>query len=219
MVEGCISLAHARGLCNRHYLKWRKGAQINALSDGRKKHAGCSVGGCDRPHYGRGYCSLHYARWKKHGDALRTRPRRGCSVEGCDRPHSCKGLCAMHYLRLWSRGSTDDPVRPSLKERFWNRVDKEGPIPAEQPDLGPCWLWTAGRFAAGYGEIRGEDGKPKLCHRLAYEWLMGPIPPYRTIDHLCYVKHCVNPTHMEVVTNAENARRGAIRRHSRRAKS
>jgi hypothetical protein len=37
-------------------------------------------------------------------------------------------------------------------ERFWAKVDKNGPIPAYRPDLGPCWLWTASKRADGYGQ-------------------------------------------------------------------
>lgn len=48
------------------------------------------------------------------------------------------------------------------------------------------------------------------AHRLVYEYEVGPIPDGLTIDHLCRNTICVNPSHMEPVTNAENARRASI---------
>jgi hypothetical protein len=70
-----------------------------------------------------------------------------------------------------------------------------------------CWLWQGCRLSHGYGQTW--DGKRVVgAHRYAYERLVGPIPEGLTIDHLCRVRHCVNPAHMEPVTAGENARRG-----------
>jgi ferredoxin-like protein FixX len=81
-------------------------------------------------------------------------------------------------------------------DRLWDRV--EG-------DTSGCWIWT-GSSTGTYGVIK-VDGKQVYVHRLAYELLVGPIPEGMTIDHLCLVELCCNPTHMEVVTRAENQRR------------
>ena len=72
--------------------------------------------------------------------------------------------------------------------------------------LTSCWLWTSPLDRDGYGHI--QIGR-KMCraHRVAYEWLVGPIPEGLTIDHLCSVRNCVNPSHLEPVTAAENALR------------
>jgi len=51
-----------------------------------------------------------------------------------------------------------------------------------------------------------------LAHRFAYEQFIGPIPSGLTVDHLCFERRCVNPGHLEAVTNEENARRGQVRR-------
>ena len=71
---------------------------------------------------------------------------------------------------------------------------------------GPCWTWTAAKNSKGYGCFGRH-----LAHRWAYEQWVGPIPLFMTIDHLCCNKLCVRPTHLEVVTLAENNRRKAER--------
>lgn len=92
--------------------------------------------------------------------------------------------------------------------RFWPKVDKDGPIPEYAPHLGPCWLWLAAQNGQGYGVFRLPDRRNVRAHRWAYEALVGPIPDRLQLDHLCRIRHCVNPAHLEIVTNAENARRG-----------
>lgn len=91
-----------------------------------------------------------------------------------------------------------------LPDRFWKKVHKTK----------TCWLWTASRIGGGYGSF-GLNGT-KYAHRLVYEDLVGPIPAGLDIDHLCRVRHCVNPDHLEPVTRAENLRRGKMDRHSDR---
>ena len=70
-----------------------------------------------------------------------------------------------------------------------------------------CWLWTGSIRSDGYG-VTGIMGPPRLAHRLVYELERGDIPPGMVLDHLCRVRCCVNPDHLEVVTIAENTRRG-----------
>lgn len=66
-----------------------------------------------------------------------------------------------------------------------------------------CWEWTGKRDRDGYVKLnRG------LGHRVVYQDLVGPIPPGLTLDHLCRVRHCVNPDHMEPVTIKVNTLRG-----------
>ena len=71
-----------------------------------------------------------------------------------------------------------------------------------------CWLWVAGT-SSGYGRFYlNPRRRATRAHRVAYEALIGPIPDGLTIDHLCRVRHCVNPSHMEPVTSRENTLRG-----------
>lgn len=85
---------------------------------------------------------------------------------------------------------------------FWTRVNLDGPVPEHRPDLGQCHLWEGGR-SGEYGWVDRE-----YAHRVAYIEANGPIPDGLEIDHLCRVTLCVNPSHLEAVTHAENVRRG-----------
>ncbi len=76
-----------------------------------------------------------------------------------------------------------------------------------------CWLWEGRLNNSGYGEItlnKTVDGvrRTTLCHRLTYTYFRGPIPERLQIDHLCRVRHCVNPWHCEPVSHRENQLRG-----------
>jgi hypothetical protein len=71
-----------------------------------------------------------------------------------------------------------------------------------------CWSWRGGKTTGGYAIVRCPDRGVAYVHRQMYEALVGPIPKGLQIDHLCRVRHCVNPAHLEPVTNRENTRRG-----------
>lgn len=72
---------------------------------------------------------------------------------------------------------------------------------------GGCWLWSGSCDRGGYGQIT-VNGKHLRAHRVAYEAFVGPIPDGLQLDHLCRVRACVNPEHLEPVTARVNALRG-----------
>ena len=90
------------------------------------------------------------------------------------------------------------PPRMGLEERLWSKITKTD----------SCWLWTGMTNDQGYGLIwMYEDGKRvhRRAHRVVYELLIGPAAE---LDHLCRVRHCVNPEHLEHVTHLVNVHRG-----------
>jgi hypothetical protein len=97
----------------------------------------------------------------------------------------------------------DDP-----DAQFWAKVDRSG-----GPDS--CWIWSARLHRGGYGEFRMQIGSGAnrrrvylKAHRVAYELAVGEIPTGLVLDHLCRTRACVNPAHLEPVTQGENVRRG-----------
>lgn len=73
-----------------------------------------------------------------------------------------------------------------------------------------CHEWQGAKTKGGYGAVRW-GGKMVYVHRLVWTYQRGPIPPGLSIDHLCFNRICANVEHMEVVTLAENTRRGRAR--------
>lgn len=71
----------------------------------------------------------------------------------------------------------------------------------------PCWVWQLATKNGGYGVLMA-DGRTQVAHRYYYEQIHGKLPRRAQLDHLCRVRLCVNPDHLEPVTNAENSRRG-----------
>ena len=75
-----------------------------------------------------------------------------------------------------------------------------------EPNSG-CLLWTAKIDRDGYPRV-WLDGKIRGAHRVVYELKNGPIPDGLQIDHLCRVRCCINPDHLEAVTPKANTNRG-----------
>jgi hypothetical protein len=84
--------------------------------------------------------------------------------------------------------------------RFWSNVSGMGRVDT-------CWLWSGRVDGFGYGHFKNQKRSLK-AHRVAWTLKRGPIPAGMTLDHLCRNPRCVNPMHLEIVTNKENILRG-----------
>lgn len=82
---------------------------------------------------------------------------------------------------------------------------------------GDCWEWKGRDNDRGYAQVV-IDGSRRYVHRLVWETLVGPIPNGLELDHLCRNTLCVNPDHLEVVSHAENVKRGNCGVHNRNKK-
>ena len=89
-------------------------------------------------------------------------------------------------------------------EKFWCSVSPE-------PNSG-CWLWSGPLWPNGYAshQFGGRGNKAVLAHRFSYELHKGPVPEGLDLDHLCRMRCCVNPDHLEPVTRKVNINRSGL---------
>lgn len=73
-------------------------------------------------------------------------------------------------------------------------------------EVSGCWLWTGRRKDSGYGQS-WLDGVQTNAHRIAYIVWRGPVPDGLEVDHICHVRACINPDHLQLATRHENVRR------------
>jgi len=126
----------------------------------------------------------------------KTRISGPCERCGAARPLNAKRYCSPACRDL---ARTIPPI-----DRFWPKVNKDGPVHA---GLGsPCWVWTGTTDAKGYGRFWIPGRTPAKVHRVAWEFANGPIPAGLAVCHRCDNASCCNPAHLFCGTLAENNR-------------
>lgn len=170
----------------------------------------CNVDGCERRHFGKGFCQMHHSRWRKTGNAgaaeYIAQPQTPiCIVAGCDKPSRARSWCVGHWKR-WRLYGDPGAAFQTREEKFWSCVQKTE----------HCWLWTGRINAWGYGAFQ---------RSVAHHFLIGKPTRGKVWDHTCHNacpadascihRRCVKPEHLDLVTPAENVRRGREQRRVR----
>lgn len=91
--------------------------------------------------------------------------------------------------------------------RYNDMIDRLLTLSVHDPLTG-CWEWLGVRDRDGYGQLSvyvpGVGTRRRFAHRTSYETFIGPIPPGLELDHICSVRACIHPNHIQPVTHAEN---------------
>lgn len=96
-------------------------------------------------------------------------------------------------------------LSPSFSERFWSKVNKDGPVPAHMDHLGPCWVWTGYKDKKGYGRMMKKNkGGLILAHVASWMLHHGPIPEGMLTLHACDFPSCVRESHLFIGTKRDN---------------
>ena len=123
-----------------------------------------------------------------------------CTVADCEKTYSCRGWCNMHYKRAMKGQDLAKPPKIVGDDvaRFWSKVDKTK----------DCWTWTGILKPDGYARFR-VGPRLQYVHIYSYRLLVGEYDSSLQLDHLCRTRHCVNPAHLEPVTQKVNMERSS----------
>lgn len=137
-------------------------------------------------------------------------------TEGSRRPEFCRSFPTPELAGQF-KAEMDEawPRRKSGPSRYVNDTLADRIKRGAKIDENGCWRWQRSIGKEGYGfiavrEYSGAKPRSRLAHRVSYEQFVGPIPDGLQIDHLCRVRECVNPSHLEPVTGSVNVRRSPI---------
>lgn len=133
-----------------------------------------------------------------------------CSIPDCDGQAKARGWCWRHLQRWYRHGDAlyEPPPRVFKPKRI--RPTWVQRIFAYVRITDDCWLWLGSTTPQGYARAWSGRGRVEYVHRMVYELCVGPIPDGLTINHLCRVRHCIHPEHLDVVSLQTNVLRSPI---------
>lgn len=181
----------------------------------------CSAKDCVLPHYGNGFCNGHNARFKKGQDlydpplAQHNRSILPCIHPKCDAISELKKMCRRHAFQM--QRHSDPAVRTYLQELFdqapktiqelYLTKDFKGFLKFVEENSTKnqknCWVWNGCKDKKGYGALKIRSKNYQL-HRIVFEVKFGEKIGIETIHHKCSNTSCINPDHLQKISNREN---------------
>lgn len=128
------------------------------------------------------------------------------TTEGCGHLHDGRAKRCRDCNHARRRAMATD--RDALAARFWKKVDRSGPVPSNDPTLGPCWIWRASLDVNGYGQfqmLRNGRATMAKAHRVGYELEHGIQPTGVSFCHRCNNPPCVRVSHVYIGDDQTNA--------------
>lgn len=123
--------------------------------------------------------------------------------------------CVINKLKASGEATPEDIIALGFDvtffSRFWSKVNKNGPLPQHRPEIGPCWIWTAGVNGNGYGSLaaRFENTRGVMIATHRASWIIAnkqQVPEGHGVLHRCDTPRCLRPEHLFTGTDADNNR-------------
>lgn len=167
----------------------------------------CTIEGCDKKYEAKGWCAMHYSRARSGKDMNAPVRRKGdmeCAMKD-GRPATHGEYCGAHYARVMRGQSLDTPLRSGPMRLTWDSPeDALSTLMNHTTEEGECLFWKGSATSSNYGHCT-ISGQQIVVHRVVYALTnQKDVSSIAQVHHKCANRKCINPDHLQEVTDREN---------------